>query len=114
MTFRKNLKNVQKFGSYSIVELISRFVFLPLMMQCQRLEIWCTLRTSVPGENMTTKIGYLVNTSRMDLSVLVIWYIFTVFMSRAFRASWMSSSGTFGGIPFSTSRVWRVSGSGHI
>jgi hypothetical protein len=51
---------------------------------------------------VTTKTGYLVNTSRVDLSVLVIWYIFTVCMSRAARASRMYSSGTFGGIPFST------------
>ena len=83
-------------------------------MQWQSLEIWSTLRTLVPGENVTTKTGYLVNTSRVDLSVLVIWYIFTVCMSRAARASRMSSSGTFEGIPFSTSRVWRVSGSGYV
>jgi hypothetical protein len=85
------------------------------MMQWQSLEIWSTLRTSVPGINVTTKTGYLVNNiSRVDLSVLVIWYIFTVFMSNAASASRMSSSGTFGGIPISTIRGWRVSRSGYV
>ena len=63
---------------------------------------------------MTTKTGYLVNNSRVDLSGFVILYIFTVCMSRTARALRVSSSGTFGGIPFSNSRVWRVPGSGYV
>ena len=90
------------------------FNFFHRMIQWQSLEIWSTLRTKVSGVNVTTKTGYLVNTCWVVLSVLLIWYTFTVCTSRAARASRISSFGTFGGIPFSTSRFWRVSGSGYV
>jgi hypothetical protein len=54
------------------------FNFSQRMIQWQSLEIWSTLRTTVSGVNVTTKTGYLVNTSLVVLSVLVICYIFIV------------------------------------
>jgi len=45
---------------------------------------------------------------------LVSCVIFTVWMSLAASSSRTSSSGTLGGMPFSTSLGWTASGSGYV
>jgi len=83
-------------------------------MQWHSLRSWNTLCMSVPGLNVTTNIGYLFITVRVSLSILLSYIIFTVWMSLAASSSWTSSSGTLGGMPFSTSLGWTASGSGYV
>ena len=72
-------------------------------MQWHSLRSWNTLQVSVPGLNVTTNIGYLFITGRVSLSILVSCIIFTDWMSLAASSSRTSSSGTLGGMPYSTS-----------
>jgi hypothetical protein len=84
--------------------------FSHLIMQWHNLRSWSTLRMSVPGWKVITNIWYLAITARVFLSVLVIWDIRTTWMSCATSSARTSSSGTFGGIPFSSNRGWISSG----
>ena len=88
--------------------------FSHLIMQWHNLRSWNTLRMSVPGLNVTTNIGYLFITDRISLSVLLSCIIFTVWMSFVASSLRTSSSGTLGGIPFSTNLGWTASGSGYV
>ena len=81
------------------------------MAQFMELE---NFRISVPGWKVSTKIGYLVITVLVVLSMFVSWVTRTVWMSWVASSSLMSSSGTFGGIPFSTNRGCIFSGSGYV
>ena len=74
-------------------------------MQWYSLRSWNTLRLSVPGWKVITNIGYVCITARVSLSVLLSCVIFTVWMSLAASSSRTSSSGTIGGMHFSTSLV---------
>ena len=58
----------------------------------------------MPGANVIINMGYLVRTVLVALSVLVSWEIRTTDKLSAIRPVRTSPSGTFGGIPFSTSR----------
>jgi hypothetical protein len=69
---------------------------------------------SVPGWNVITNIGYLFITVRVVLSVLVSCMIFTVWILLESSSSRTSSSGTFGGMPFRTSRGWTASSRGYV
>jgi len=88
--------------------------FSHLITQWHSLRSWNTLRMSVPDVNVTMNIGYLFMTDRVCLSILVSCIIFTVWMSLAASSSRTSSSGTFGGMPFSTSLGWTALGSGYV
>jgi len=70
--------------------------FSHLIMQWHSLRSWTTLLTSVPGWKVITNMGYLFNTARVNLSVLVSCVIFAVWMLLAASSSRTSSSGTFG------------------
>jgi hypothetical protein len=67
---------------------------------------------SVPGENVSTNIGYLVTTVRVVLSVLVSWEIRVTGMLCVSRSERISSSGTLDWTPFSTNRGCIASGKG--
>ena len=88
--------------------------FSHLTIQWHNLWSCSTLRISVPGWKVTTNIGYLVITVFVVLSIFVIWVMRTVCMSWVASSSRMSSSGTFGGMPFSTNRGWVVCGNGYV
>jgi hypothetical protein len=69
---------------------------------------------SVPGWNVATYTGYLVVIVLVVLSIFVSWVMRTVWMLWVASSSLMSSSGTFGGMPFRTNRGCVFSGSGYV
>ena len=91
------------------------FLYFPhVTIQWHNLWSWRTFRISVPGWKGSTKIGYLVITVLVVLSIFVSWVTRTVWILWVASSSLMFSSGTFGGVPFSTYRGRVVSGSGYV